>query len=69
MRNKKWPHYAEWSRLDAIEYAEVIADRVSKIVERENDPATLRELNVVLTNAYQIIRKLEAVKDQNGDRQ
>jgi hypothetical protein len=60
---KKWPHYAEWARQDAMESAELIAERIMHIVEKENDPAKLRDLNVILSNAYVIIRKLESAKE------
>ena len=60
---KKWPHVAEWVRQDAIEGLEVIATRTMHLVEHENDPEKLRELNAILATAYTNIRKLEAVKN------
>ncbi len=64
-RRKKWPHYAEWARQEAIAQARRGLREAEPVLEgRVQDPAGIMRVMAVLVDVlHRIIRILTAAKE------
>ena len=59
---KKWPHVAEWTRLDCIALARSGREALLKILEQTHDAGTLRAITRACENFREIEARLNSCK-------
>lgn len=62
---KKWPHHAEWSRMDCIALAQTGRQTLLKVIDRTQDPIILRAIARAADNFREIESKLNSVKEKS----
>ena len=65
---KKWPHRAEWARLDSISLARAGRQALLAELERVNDPGLLRSMARAVESFREIEAKLTACRNE-GDKE
>jgi hypothetical protein len=61
---KKWPHSAEWARMDAIAAARRAMRLVDDCMDGSNDLSVIRHLSKIKDELHEIENKLLAVGSQ-----
>ncbi len=59
---KPWPHASEWARLDCIVLAEATVRILLDVMDKSDDPATLRRLMKAIEQQHKIINDLKECK-------
>ena len=66
-RRRKWPHTAEWARLDALALARSSRTLLLEAAQKADKPEILKALVIAIENQHEIEKKLlEAKGDPNG---